>query len=410
MGNVFLNLMDPDQVKKVIESLTIHRKVETIPLAEVYQRVLAEDVLASIDLPPFDRASMDGYAVHSQDTFKASEDNPVCLNLIEKIRAGDVPLKKVTEGTCSEVGTGAPMPEGADSVVMVEFTEITEDNVKIYESVAPGANTAARGSDTPKGTLLLKKGTVLSPYKIGVLSAIGMSEIPVFTKPTVAVISTGNELIKPDQKLQNGLLYDINSVTISNAVKSCGCIPLHSTIVKDDYQSIKDKINEFKHADVIITSGGTSAGAGDILRQVVEDMGAVLVHGISVKPGKPTLIGTLPYENTNIILFGLPGYPVSALMVFQGFVASFLRRITGASENKRINSGFVVKLSRRYHSAKGRSHFVLVKVEDDVAHPILKDSGAITSFAEADGYFEVPKNVEIIEKGEEIKVIPLYEF
>lgn len=410
MGNVFLNLMDPDEVKGIIESLKIRRKIEKIHLADVYQRVLAENVYASIDLPPFDRSAMDGYAVCAQDTFGASEDNPVSLDLIEKIGAGDVPLKKIVGGKCTEIGTGAPMPEGADSVVMVEFTDVEEDTIQIYSAVAPGANMAVSGSDTKKGNLLLSKGTILTPDKIGVLSAIGMSKVPVFARPTVAVISTGNELIKPDQELKYGKLYDINSETISNAVKSCGCIPLYSKIVKDDYNSIKCKINEFKHADIIITSGGTSAGAGDVLRQVVDDMGHVLVHGISVKPGKPTLIGTLPHENVDIILFGLPGYPVSALMIFEAFLAPFLREIAGVSGNAGKRESVLLKLSRRYHSARGRSHLVLVKIEGDVASPILKDSGAITALAEADGYFEVPKNVEIIEKDEEIEIIPLSSF
>nr|WP_319373242.1 gephyrin-like molybdotransferase Glp [uncultured Methanobacterium sp.] len=410
MGKEFLNLMDPDDVKEIIDSLNIERKIEMVNLSDAYQRVLAEDVYAAIDLPPFDRASMDGYAVQAQDTFGTSEDDPITLDLIEKIRAGDDPSQKVRRGTCSEIGTGAPMPEGSDAVVMVEVTDIKENKVQLLEAVTPGTNRALRGSDIQKGKFLLAEGTLLTADKIGALSAIGLKEIPVFAKPTVAVISTGNELIKPDEELRHGKLYDINSESISNAVKSCGCIPLASTIAKDDYDSIKNKIDAYKHADVIITSGGTSAGAGDVLRQVVEDMGEVLVHGISVKPGKPTLIGTLPDEDVDIILFGLPGYPVSALMIFHGFVAPFLRGVAGVKEFMEKKEGSVLKLSRRYHSARGRSHLVLVKIEGNIAHPILKDSGAITALAEADGYFEVPKNVEIIEKGEKIKVMHLSGF
>jgi molybdopterin molybdotransferase len=347
---------------------------------------------------------MDGYAVQAQDTFGASEENPIILNLVEKIRAGDSPSKEVQKGTCSEVGTGAPMPAGADAVVMVEVTDIQKDKVEIMEAVAPGTNRALQGSDIEKGQLLMEKGTLLTAAKIGALSAIGLKEILVFAKPIVAVISTGNELIKPGEELKHGKLYDINSESISNAVKSCGCTPLASTIVNDDYDSIKNKIDTYKDADVIITSGGTSAGAGDILRQVVEDMGKILVHGISVKPGKPTLIGILPDEGGNVVLFGLPGYPVSALMIFHGFVAPFLRGIAGVNDFMEKKESRSLKLGRRYHSARGRSQFVLVKIEGNIAHPILKDSGAITALAEADGYFEVPKNVEIIEKGEEVKV------
>lgn len=410
MGKTFLNLMDPDEVKQIVDSFKVPEKVEKVQLTQVYGRVLAEDIHATIDLPPFNRVAMDGYAVVAADTFKASEDNPINLNLIEKIQAGDIPSKTVIPGTCSEVGTGAPLPEGSDSVVMVEFTETDGETVKIYGAVSPGTNMVKCGSDMQKGKLLLSKGTLLTPDKIGVLSAIGVMEVSVYHQPTVAVISTGNELVSAGEKLRYGQLYDINSQSILNAVKSCGCNPLVSTIVKDDYNSIKNKINEFKDVDVIITSGGTSAGAGDILRKVVEDMGDVLVHGISVKPGKPTLIGTLPHENVKIILFGLPGYPVAALMVFQGFVAPFLKKIAGIPERISAAESYELKLARRYHSARGRSHLVLVKIENDRVHPILKDSGAITALAEADGYFEVPKNVEIIEKDETVRVFMLSEF
>lgn len=406
MGNVFLNLRDQDEVKEIIESLKIHRKIEKIDLSDVYQRILAEDIYTVIDLPPFDRAAMDGYAVRAQDTFGASEDNPLSLDLIEKLGAGDVPLKNVAKGKCTEVGTGAPIPEGADSVVMVEFTNVEDETVQVHEAVAPGTNVSTQGSDMKKGEQILSEGSLLTPEKIGALSAIGMSKIPVFSKPTVAVISTGNELIKPGQELKHGKLYDINSETISNAVKACGCTPINSKIVKDDYDSIKNKIYEFKDVDIIITSGGTSAGAGDVLRQVVDDIGRVLVHGISVKPGKPTLIGTLPEGEGDIILFGLPGYPVSALMIFNTFVAPFLKEIAGISGSDQKKESLTLKLSRRYHSARGRSHYALAKIKGNTAIPILKDSGAITALSEADGYFEVPKNVEIIEKGEKIKLIP----
>jgi molybdopterin molybdotransferase len=234
-----------------------------------------------------------------------------------------------------------------------------------------------------------------------------MSLVTVFRKPRVAVISTGNELIKPNEDLKYGKAYDINSETIASAVKSCGCIPIHSGIAKDDYNHLKAKISQFSDADIIITSGGTSAGAGDVLSVVVEDIGEVLIHGISVKPGKPTLIGILTKGNDDKIIFGLPGNPVAALVVFQVFAAPLLRRMAGIRGYKQRKESIKLRLSRRYHSSRGRSQYVLIKIREDQAYPILKDSGAITALAEADGYFEVPKNVEIIEKGDKIDVIPL---
>ena len=415
MGKEFLRTMDPEDVKKVISSLPFKKEVEKIPLEATLHRVLSEDIYAAIDLPPFSRAAMDGYAVMAKDTFYASEDKPASLNFLEVVMAGEVPQNKVEEGTCIEVSTGAPIPEGADAVVMIEFAEKKGDDILILESVAVGANIADESSDVKQGELLLSKEEFITPDKIGVLSAIGLSKIPVFTQPKVAVISTGNEIIKLHEKLEYGKVYDINSYTISNAVKSCGCLPIHSEIVKDDYESLMTKIREFKDADIIITSGGTSAGAGDVLRTVLDDMGVVLVHGVAVKPGKPTIIGLINGktsdeddrmdDRSNKIIFGLPGYPVSALMIFHVFIAPFLRKIASLDEKGPEKNVVKLKLSRRFRPARGRKQYVLVKIRDGKANPILKDSGAITALAEADGYFEVPKNVEILEEGSRVDVV-----
>lgn len=406
MGQEFLRITDPAEVKKIINKLPFKKQIEEIPLEDVYQRVLAEDIQAIMNLPPFRRAAMDGYAVKAKDTFGASEENPRSLKLLGIVMAGEVPETKVEDGTCLEVSTGAPIPDGADAVVMIEFTENKDEIISILESVPSGANIAEEGSDVKKGELLLSKGELITPDKIGVLSAIGLVKVPVYTQPNVAVISTGNEIIKHDQKLEYGKIYDINSYTISNAVKSCGCVPIHSEIVKDDYNSLKNKIKEFKDADVIITSGGTSAGAGDVLRVVLDELGQVLVHGIAVKPGKPTIIGLINNNGRDQIIFGLPGYPVAALMVFQVFFARFLRKMASLDhhEEKKFAQ---LKLSRRYIPARGREQYVLVKIKDDQANPILKDSGAISALAEADGYFKVPKNVEILEEGTYVDVYSL---
>jgi molybdopterin molybdotransferase len=409
MGQEFLNIMDADAVKDIIANIPIEKRVEKIPLENTLTRILAEDVHATINLPPFRRVSMDGYAVLSEDTFSACEDNPVRLKLLEVIGAGDIPNNKLERGFCSEVSTGAPVPENADGVVMVEHTDVHDGDILIYESSAIGQNIAKEGSDVKSGELLLSAKTRITPDKIGVLSAMGMKEVPVFQKPKVAIISTGNEIINNTEELTYGKIYDINSQTISSAVRSCGCIPVHTEIVKDDYNLLKIKINEFKDVDLIITSGGTSAGTGDVLREVLDDLGEVLVHGISVKPGKPTIIGRLDNGGDSKFLFGLPGYPVAALMVFHVFFAPFLRRMASlnASTNLMDNGILELELSSRYRPARGRTHYLLVKIEKNIAVPILKDSGAITALAEADGFIEIPKNVEIIEKGTIVKVFPL---
>lgn len=402
MGTEFLKIMDQEDVKDIIKNIPIKRKTEIIPLKEAYRRVLAEDIHSEIDLPPFNRVSMDGYAVKAEDTFRASEDKPTNLKIIETILAGEVATKKVEKGRCIEVNTGAPLPEGADGVVMVEFTEKKGNNVDINKGITLGENIAYKGSDIKGGDLLLNSGILLTHDKIGVLAAIGVGEVLVFKKPKVAIISTGNEIINHDKKLEYGKIYDINSHTISNAVKSCGCVPVYSGISKDDYNDVKNNIREHLDADVVITSGGTSAGGGDVLKAVLDDIGEIFVHGIAVKPGKPTIVAIVQ----NKPVFGLPGYPAAALTVFHVFIASFLKEMAGIYSHKKSDV-LKLKISSRYHSSRGRHQYVLVKIENGMANPILKDSGAITAIAEADGYFEIPKNVEMIPEESEIEVILL---
>ncbi len=408
MGQEFLKIKDPEDAEDIISTLPILKKVEKVSLVEAYRRVLAEDVYATIDLPPFRRAAMDGYALKSKDTFNTSEDNPAQLKLLDVVTAGKIPQMKVEHGACIEVSTGAPIPEGADAVVMIEYAEKEDDYVSVLESVPLNANITAQGSDVKEGELLLEEGERITADKIGVLSAIGMQLVPVYTQPKVAVISTGNEIIKHQEKLDYAKIYDINSYTLSNAVKACGCIPIHSEIVKDDYNSLKNAILKFKDADIIITSGGTSAGTGDNLKVVLDELGDVLIHGIAVKPGKPTIVGLIKTNSVNHqIIFGLPGYPVSALMIFHIFVAPFLRKMAYIGENEVERNIKQYKLSRRYIPSRGRKQYLLVKIKDGQAHPILKDSGAITSLAEADGYFIIPKNVEMIEQGTLVDVYSL---
>ena len=409
MGQEFLNIMDPEDVKKIIEDFPINKRVEKLPLEDSLTRILSENIYATINLPPFTRASMDGYAVIAEDTFSASEDNPVRLKLREIVGAGDVPKKNLVKGFCSEVSTGAPVPEDADGVVMVEFTDTDDGEILFYESASVGQNIAKEGSDIKAGELLLPQGTRITPDKIGVLSAMGIENVPVFQKPRIAIISTGNEIIRYDEELTFGKIYDINSMTISSAVRGCGCMPIVTEIVRDEYSSLKEKLCGLRDVDLILTSGGTSAGTGDVLREVLDDLGEVLVHGVSVKPGKPTIIGRLKIDDDYKLLFGLPGYPVAALMVFHVFFAPFLRKMASISVLNGLshNNGLELELSRRYRPARGRTHYVLVKIKKNIAIPILKDSGAITALAEADGYIEVQKNVEILEKGTIVEVFPL---
>ncbi|BDH79042.1 MAG TPA: molybdopterin molybdenumtransferase MoeA [Methanothermobacter sp.] len=406
MGREFLDLVDISEAHRIIRNLfkEIYHPppIEKVNLENAYGRVLAQNVKTPIDLPPFNRASRDGYALKAEDTFHASEDNPKTLKCIEVIEAGAIPQKRIKRGCCSRISTGAPIPEGADAIVMVEYAEEENDNIIIYKSAYPGQHIAQRGLDIPKNEIIAWKNSILSPEKIGAISAAGISKVPVIAKPKIGILSTGNELIEPSNDWTPGKIFDSNSHSIAAAVKKCGCEPKILGIVKDDYTKLHKAIQEgILECDILITSGGTSAGAGDMLREVIEDIGKVMIHGISIKPGKPTLIG----EVKGKLVFGLPGFPVSALIIFDVLLRPYLMELSGKPpiEHRRVE----LPLARRLHSSKGRIHYALVKVKNGRAYPILKDSGAITSLADADGYIKIPKNVEILEEGSRVKVSPL---
>ncbi|MDP3485632.1 MAG: molybdopterin-binding protein [Methanobacteriaceae archaeon] len=405
MVNEFLKIIEVPEVEKILENLFNNlfsiQKSEYVELEGAHHRVLSEDIYATIDLPPFDRASKDGYAVHAPDTFGASEENPIVLNLLEVIEAGQKPQKEIKPGFCSVINTGAPLPKGASGVVMVEYTEIKDNKVHVYRPSTHGQFITKQGTDIKEGELLLSYGTFISSDKMGVLSSMGLNRIPVQEKIKVAIISTGKELVNSGQDLKYGQIFDVNSYSLQSAVLSCGAEPLWLGVVPDNYDGLADSIkNALKECNIILTSGSTSAGTGDVLKQVIEDMGEVLVHGISVKPGKPTIIGKIDEK----IIIGLPGYPVAALMIFQIFLASHIRQWGGLKSDDSIKT-VNFPLEGRFYSSRGRLHYALVKIIDGKVHPILKDSGAITALAEAQGYIKIPKNVEILTEGSEVEVV-----
>ncbi|MEE8167753.1 MAG: gephyrin-like molybdotransferase Glp [Candidatus Hydrothermarchaeales archaeon] len=372
-------------------------KVEEVALEEALGRILGEDVVASLDVPPFDRASMDGYAVIASDTFYASEDKPVELELSGVIQAGESKEIVIKKGECIRIATGAPIPHGTDAVVMVEYTNSSGDGVKVYSPVSPGEHIMRAGADIKQGTKVLEKGTVLSPRETGVLAALGINNVRVFKKPRVGIISTGSELVEPGKPLPSGKIYDVNARAISDAVRVNGCIAEFLDIARDE-KTLTRTIKESNY-DVIITTGGTSVGAEDITYKVVEKLGRLIAHGLAVKPGKPTMLGIIDGRP----LVGLPGYPTSALIIFSILVAPMLRKMAGLpnKEPKKASA----KLASRVYSAKGRFEYLPVKLDGEKVHPILKGSGAITSLAGAHGYVEIPRNVEILEEGSKVEVI-----
>ena len=403
MGTEFLKIKECDEAIDIIQNLfdeNLKAESEEISVSEAYGRILYEDVYSRMDFPPFDKALKDGFAILSSDSFGASEESPNTLEVIDFLEAGSTTDKKVEKGKCIEISTGAAMPEGAEAVVMVEYCEKMGDKVNLFTTATPSQDVARKGSDIEEGNLILKKGDFLNPGKIGVLLSQGFETIEVYKKPSVGILSSGNEITLQGQELEYGKIYDVNGGMIKNDAVSCGADARFLGVMRDDYDEVKEKIiNALKEVDVLFCSGGTSAGLGDVLKHVLDELGEVHIHGISVQPGKPTIVGVIDEK----LVIGLPGNPVSALMIFNAFVAQPLTRLAGIEKDFQLNT-VKGKMTRRIHSPVGRMQYQLVKVEGQDIQPIFKDSGAIFSLSSADGYVKVPKSVELLDEGEEVEV------
>ena len=403
MGTEFLKIKECDEAIDIIQNLfneNLKPQSEEISVTEAYGRVLFEDVYSRMDFPPFDKALKDGFAILAEDSYGASEETPNTLEVVDFLEAGSTTDKKVEKGKCIEISTGATMPEGAESVVMVEYAEKLDGKVNILTTATPGQDVARKGSDIEEGKLILKKGDFLNPGKIGVLLSQGFDTIEVYKKPTVGVVSSGNEITLQGEELEYGKIYDVNGGMIKNDAVSCGADAKFLGVMRDNYDEVKKKITEsLKEVDILFCSGGTSAGLGDVLKHVLDELGEVHIHGISVQPGKPTIVGVIDGK----LVIGLPGNPVSALMIFNAFVAEPLSRLAGVDRDFELKT-VKGKITRRIHSQVGRMQYQLVKVDGENINPIFKDSGAIFSLSTADGYVKIPKLIEMVDEGEDVEV------
>jgi molybdenum cofactor synthesis domain-containing protein len=393
-------LLDLEEgLRIVMDAAQPIERTEHMGLLEAAGRVLAEEVCASMDVPPFARAAMDGYAVRAEDTFGAGNFSPKILELIEVIHAGECAHRSVLPGSCIQVATGAPMPDGADAVVMVEDTELDGTKVKVYKPVYPQQHASPMGEDIPQGRLVLQRGVRLDPSKIGVLAALGLQKVGVYQKPQVAVIPSGNEILMPGEVLSPGKIYDINSYTLSALISENGGLPHIFPIMKDTLESTISTIREALAYDLIVLSGGSSVGERDMMLEAVQRMGELKFHGIAVKPGKPTMCGIVEGH----LLLGMPGYPTSCLTNGYGILAPALRKMARLSP--RSLASLKAPMSRRYTSTIGRHQYLPVRLDAGEAVPAFKESGAITSMADAEGYIEIPANVDLLEKGEIVAVL-----
>lgn len=398
----FKLLVSYDEAMRIIrESIKPIERTDWVTLENAFNRVLAQDQVAGMNVPPFDRAAMDGYAVKAEDTFGSSAYNPKILKLTGVIHAGEQADNVVGDGECIQIATGCPIPEGADAVVMVEFTERNDEHVSILKPVYPGANISSRGEDIKKGRTILRRRDILTSAKIGVLAALGKEKVGVYERPRIAIVPTGSEICEVGIPLKEDQIYDVNSYTLASIATENGALVTRFRIVPDTYKELKTAVRSLLDHDMIVISGGSSVGERDILYDVISELGTVLFHGVQVKPGKPTLFGLV----SNKPIFGMPGYPTSCLSNAYLFLIPAIRQMARLppKEKRKVKA----KLARRVVSSSGREQFLTVKLEGQEAYPVFKYSGAITSTAEADGYIILPVNVDVIEEGEEVTVVLL---
>ena len=368
-------------------------RTEMVALRAARGRVLARDVMAPDDVPPFARAAMDGYAVRASDTAGATRDTPVRLRRVETIYTGQMPVQAVAAGSCSEVATGAPMPAGADAVVMVEQTASQDDVVHVFAAAGAGQNIGRQGQDIRQGQLVLAAGTLLTASRVGAIAALGHTDVRVHGQPRVAILSTGNEVVAPGEPLAPGQIYDINSFTLAAVVAEHGGVPvIHRTAV-DTLEDLSRAVDDCLAEDVLVFSGGSSVGTRDLVLDVLRAKGEVLFHGIAVKPGKPTAFGRIGGK----LAFGMPGYPASCLTNAYVLLVPVLRRLGHLpGQSTRVER---MPLAARVISTPDRHQFYTVRVEQGRAQPAFKASGDITSMSQADGYIEIPAGTAIVEAG-----------
>jgi molybdopterin molybdotransferase len=399
----FTELTDRENaVKLIMGNVEPISRVEAVLLDEAAGRVLAVDVFAGFDVPPFDRASMDGYAVKSEDTSGASRDSSVSLKLIGVQHTGELYEGEIGGGEALEIATGSPMPRGSDAVVMVEDTDLEGETVTVYKEVQAGRNMAPAGEDMKKGDHVLNLGAVLSPGMVGAMAALGYAEVEVYEKPRVAIYSSGPEIVPQGTPLQPGQIYDVNSYTLSAVIEANGGVPVKRGIMLDDVESIEKAVRDAAGYDMGVFSGGSSVGTKDLFGEVMERLGTVYFHGVRVKPGKPTLFG----EVDGTTIFGMPGYPTSCLNNSYVFLEPALRLM--ARLPPREARVLRLPMGHRMDSRSDREQFITVRVEDGKAYRVYKQSGDITSMAHADGYIILPMGVSVVEEGETVEVTLLY--
>lgn len=388
----------------------IQNNVEEVDIKITLHRFLAEEIVAPDNLPGFNRSTMDGYAIRAEDSFGATDSLPSYLKIIGEIKMGVKPEFKINPGGAVKISTGGMLPEGANAVMMVEYTEQIDDTtIEARRSISPWENVVREDEDLKIGEIILRKGRRLRPQDIGILAGIGKTNIKIYRKPKIAIISTGTEIIPAEGEPRIGQVRDINSYTLGACIEEAGGVPVYRGIIKDEVvlleQEIKKTIKKDK-VEAIIISGGSSVGVKDITLEVLNRLGkpGVLIHGVSVKPGKPTILAIAD----NRPIFGLPGHPVSAMIIFDLFVRPLINWLQGGKYNYNFAKEIEVELTCNMVSDSGREDYIRVFVykegEKVYAEPILGKSGLISTMVRASGLIKIGLNVEGLEKGSKVVV------
>lgn len=409
----FLQVLDRDEADRRFRAALdlTPRGVETVPLEESLGRVLACDVLSQVDVPSFDRSNVDGFAVVAQDTFGASEEVPRWIELgLEEIHTGVIPKTVVHPGTSVSIATGGMVPRGADSIVMVEHAEIWGTRLRVARAVTAGSGISFAGTDITAGETVLRRGHSLTSRDTGVLAAIGVTTVNVWRKPVVAILSTGDEIIPPGEAMQPAKVYDSNSQVLADAVQELGGEVRRLGIAPDDIDVLRERLQSaLEFADVVLLSGGTSKGAGDVSYRVVAELQdpGIVAHGVALKPGKPICLAATGGRPVAV----LPGFPTSAIFTFHEFLAPVIRSLAGRGQEER--AAVPAKLAVKVNSEIGRTEYLLVglaETPDDetspslAAFPMGQGSGSVTTFSRADGFATIGRHEEIVEAGTIIQV------
>ena len=403
----FLDVVDIDQAIEIWWKVihTIEMQSEIIPLEKAYGRILAEDIFSGIDVPGFDRSNVDGYALIAAESYSTNEFKRTRLQLTnEIIQPGDTPQIEIKTGFATPISTGAVIPRGADSVIMVEDTILIDNFIEIMKPIAPGNHISYAGSDIARGELLISQGSMLTPRETGLLAAVGRQNITVYSRPKVAILSTGNEIVSPGDPCPAGKIFDSNARIIADSVADSGGMAIFLGIVPDNLPQLRSKLqNAIAMADIVILTGGTSKGPGDVSCKALEELvPGVMVHGVALKPGKPVCLGASGQVPVAI----LPGFPTSAIFTYHEIVDPVIRHLSGQKRLSLYSTS--ARIATRVNSERGRTEFLLVSLVPSesglVAYPMGKGSGSVTTFSRADGYVTIDKHSEFLSAGEPVQV------